>query len=448
MTGSGKGLLMADIASDVISRGKKCLVVMRRRELIFQTQKNFKNYLGVECGIVMGSEKSNFDCPIQITSIDTVSRRFPEFLKEFSLVIVDEAHDTTSASYEKFFEFLGDKIFCGFTATPFSISGKTLSFWEDYVLPISAADLRDEGHLCPIDCYAPAMQIETKGIKKVAGDFNEKQLFDAASEKAIVGDVVENYKKYGLNRPAILFAVNIEHSQMMADVFNKAGISATHLDNSHCQDERQSNIDKLKKGEIKILCNVNLFSTGVDIPELAICIMVRPTMSEVLFVQQVGRVLRNPPGKGSAVLIDHAGNCYRHGLPYDDREAAIGSEAVKKEKITTSKSCDNCFAVVPIATRICPLCKHSFEVASERDGKKREINSVDGQLKKIESLEFFRIKKELDRLNDLSKYVGWKPNRKYFLLHERFGDKIFKYEKELGINTWAKQTIMEGTKRS
>lgn len=447
MTGSGKGLQMADIANDVLIRGKKCLVVMRRRSLIFQTHENFKNYIDLDCSIIMGSHKKLMDPlnPIQITSIDTLSRRLLNsdysFLKEFDVVIIDEAHDTTSPSYAKFFDFMGDKIYIGFTATPYTVSGKPLSFWTDYVLPIHASELRNQGYLCDIDIYAPKEQISTDGIRKINGDFNQKDLYDEASNSKIIGDIVKNYQKFGNDLPAILFAVNIEHSKLMEKTFNQFGIPAIHCDQSDKKEVRDKAVSDLESGKVKILCNVNIFSTGIDIPFATVCIMARPTMSEVLFIQQVGRVLRNPPGKKKAILIDHAGNCFRHGMPYDIREPCIGNSKPKMIKKEFSvKTCKKCFAVLPPSANECYLCGSTLKLEN------KSINHVDGELTKIENSKtqvapFSSIKKQLIILDHVGAKRGWKDTAKYFKLYNVFGDQIFRYEKELGLPTWLKKVI-------
>ena len=109
MTGAGKGLWMSDLAASLVKNNKKVLVIMRRRNLIRQTKKNFLKYNNLSCSIIMGQARPNPENPIQICSIDTIRNRIKNekynFLKDFDFVIVDEAHDTTSPSYDKFFNF-------------------------------------------------------------------------------------------------------------------------------------------------------------------------------------------------------------------------------------------------------------------------------------------------------------------------------------------------------
>ncbi len=386
----------------------------------------------------MGNEKG-FDKtnPSQICSIDTIRARLNklEFLKEYDLIIVDEAHDTTSPTYNKFFDFMGDKIYVGFTATPFKTGNKSLSFWDCFIKPIEPTELRDRGYLTDARVFAPE-KMDLSGIKKVStGDYNNKQLFAMASQTRVVGNIVETYKKYG-RAPAVLFGVNKAHSALMAHAFNSAGISATHIDEEHNSQERKKAVDDLKSGAISVLCNVNIFSTGIDIPSIRTIILARPTTSEILYVQQVGRGLRPYPGKEYCIILDHAGNSVdRHGLPYDPREAELSDAPVKKSESTKRicKTCSECFAILEISFSVCPYCDAELK-------KERQINFESGELKEIHetppSVRFNKYKTELAKLNSIGMIKGWKPNAKYFILYERFGDDVMEFQKELGIPEW------------
>lgn len=438
-TGAGKGLCMADIAFSTLQKNKKVLTVMRRRELIFQTRDNYKKYYNIDSSIIMGKESGfNPDNPSQICSIDTIRARLNklDFLKQFDIVIVDEAHDTTSPTYQKFFEFMGDKLFIGFTATPFKTGNKYLEFWESCIQPIEPHELRDQNYLVPFRVFAPKM-MDLTGIKTLStGDYNNKQLFAMASESKIVGDIVETYKRYG-RAPAVLFAVNKAHSALMAHAFREANISATHIDESHNSDERQKAVQDLKDGTISVLTNVNVFSTGVDIPSIRTIIMARPTTSEILYVQQVGRGSRKHIGKEYCIVLDHAGNSInRFGLPYDPRESQLGSGTVKKSSEKSgsiSKQCRECFAILEMSFSACPYC--SAELKTER-----EIKVESGELEEITRtpvhVEFQKYKTELSKLNAISISKNFKPYWKYFKLYDRFGDAVMKFEKELGIPSW------------
>ena len=452
-TGGGKGLLMADYANDALKIKKKTLVVMRRRDLIFQTRENFKNYRKIDASIIMGKERGYIpNNPIQICSIDTLRNKIKkddfQCLKEFDLIIIDECHDTTSPTYNKLFDFLGDKIYVGFTATPFAIGNKPLDFWERAIKPIDPHEIRDQGFLSPCKFFRPK-KIDTTGIKKINGDYSTKELFEVVTDLKIIGDAIESYKDYGQNKPFIGFCVNINHSKIMAKAFCDAGIPAVHIDQSHNKQERKAVKEGIESGSIKGVFNVNIFSTGWDCPIISVLIGLRPTLSEILAIQQWGRVLRVHPDKKKAIILDHANNTKRFGFPYDsNREACLShlqldekkKQERKDEYTLKAKDCPDCQATIEPYHATCPECGHEFIV------KDKEIKAEDGflveanQNEKIDRI-FIKIQSHYSALLDKEKRNGWKPVAKYFMLHDKFGNDVFKYTKELDIPKWIENAV-------
>ena len=303
-TGAGKGLLMADFVREGISKDIKVLSIMRRREIIFQTNKNYEKYYGIKSSVIMGNIKHDVNSTSFICSADTLPRRITNskynFLRDFDLIILDEAHDATSMGYKKIIWFLEGynledfdendfenqkqyfkKTYIGLTATPFRVGKKTHTFWDKVIKPIESHELRDRGFLVPVKVFAPK-KIDTTGLRITGQDFDQKQLFERVSKLQVIGDVVETYKKFGQNKAAICFCVNTAHSKIMAEAFRNAGIPSIHCDANHSKAERESALNGLKSGLYKILTNCNIFSTGVDAPYIEVEIAARPTDSEIL----------------------------------------------------------------------------------------------------------------------------------------------------------------------
>ena len=236
------------------------------------------------------------------------------------------------------------------------------------------------------------------------------------------------------------------------------------------QDLGQVAIDKLKSGEIKILCSINIFSTGTDIPVVSCIIMVRPTKSEVLYVQALGRGLRMYKKcarcktdcgaedtcyrcgsteftdiKENCIILDHANNCERFGMIYDHREPKIRApEKTKKksdpvEDMPKTKTCAACFAVYTFHDLSCPYCGHTNEA------KKRMIEHEEGELRRItaNTLNISRFKKTLDKYRAKELRYNLKPAFKYFKLYEEHGDMIFDYSKELELPKWLKGIVQK-----
>lgn len=467
MTGGGKGLIMSEINRLNLLRGNKISNVMRRRTIVFQTKENFKKYHDINSSIIMGkSSHFNKEKNVQIGSIDTLQRRYKngsvDFLLDFNIILIDECHDTTSNQYRDFLNWLNEngvpKIFIGFTATPFKVGKRVHDWWDSCVKPIEAHELRDKGYLVHDKLYGPK-KIDLSGLKKVQGDFHQGQLFDVMSEMSVIGDVVEGYKKYGQNKPAILFAVNINHSIMLAEAFRRAGIPARHYDQSHTHEERSKGKEDLKTGKIKIITNVNIFSTGFDAPFVEVGILARPTMSEILDIQQRGRILRpykicakckNEYGgedkcykcnstqlkyeKKCAIFIDHANNVDRHGLTYDVREAHLNSKKKSKSKIDSEKEisikqCPECALYLPINARLCDSCGYEFKT------KERQIKNEDGELVLIDEKTYKEKMKNKINIrwsnyqNQLRYTKHLSKDYPYIKIYDDFGIKVFDYIK-------------------
>jgi superfamily II DNA or RNA helicase len=437
---------------NLLSKNKKVIFVVRRRQLVIQAYEHFKKN-GIESSIIMGSDK-RFDKnkSLQICSIDTITRRDYSFMINYDACVIDESHDCTSPKYKSFLDSLNCGMFIGLTATPFAVGKKVHDFWDCCVKPIEVDELRDRGFLTNAKILV-AQEVDLSGIKKVAGDYSSDELAKKMSELKVIGDVIDGYKRFGNNKTAILFAVNKDHSITMAQAFVNSGIEAIHCDESSTQKERDDGIKRLKEcARIKkpfVLCNVNIFSTGVDIPEAEVGIMARPTQSEILYIQQVGRLLRpfklcarcfsthdNSEScyvcgskdfsytKEMAIIIDNGGNVTRHKSPFKKRVAILREEDKKKKeeqdkKDFKTKTCSKCFATYEANKRLCPFCEH------ENDKVQREIKTADGELVPYD--EFLTMKNDLDRFTYIRDSKQYKKYYPYFKLYEIHGDDVYKY---------------------
>lgn len=496
-TGAGKGFSMSDMNMDALKNGARILNVMKRREVIFQTVKNYKKYHGINGSPIIGNTSGlDLKNPCQIASIDTLRNRIknPKFdvLKDFDLVVVDECHDFTSSTYkrlawflegypidqfdEKTFEYekqFFKKFYVGLTATPFRVGKKTHTFWDSVVKPIEAHELRDRGLLVPARVYAPR-KIDVTGVRITGEDYNQKELFERVSKLQVIGDVVQTYKEYGQNKPALCFCVNQKHSQIMAEAFRRAGIPAIHCDANHTKAERDSAVKGLKDGTYKILTNCDIFSTGFDAPFIEIFIGARPSDSENLVLQQWGRVLRpykvcancgteygGDPScyfcgssitsyeKKEAIILDHANNTDRWGLPYDIRQAELEPIDTARKRSTQGmgvKTCPKCFAVVHNSEKMC-VCGHDF-VAATQAGGEEEIIQVKGELAElnddlVREKTYQKIKARYNTYKRLEMLRRWRPESKFYKLYEEFGSELFNFSAAFGIPRSLKKKIEE-----
>jgi superfamily II DNA or RNA helicase len=476
-TGGGKSIIFLHMVYNLIKGKRPVILVMRRRQLVFQAQKHFTKH-GVDSSIVMGNSKG-FDPnkDLQICSIDTISRRKDiQFLARFYAVVVDEAHDTTSPSYRKFFEKLNAELYFGLTATPFAVGRKVHDFWDCCVKPIEIKQLVEEGFLVEPEIYIPAFDTDLSDIRTVGADFNQGQLSERMRELEIVGDVVESYKKYGENYPAIFFGVDKEHSITVCQEFNNQGIRAIHCDESTNQKDRDYALAQVKihllSGEPFVLCNVNIFSTGVDCPEAIVGLFGRPTKSEILAVQQWGRILRpcricgkckttydnsdkcpvcdyDRPlfVKTKAIFIDNGNNIsyegQNHGHPLKERHAVLSKEDVEKKKKIESnelklKSCKQCFRDFLAHLKKCPECGY------ENEKVERTVKKKDGTIVPYD--EFGNIKRRLLEYEKIKLEKGLKPNFPFFKIYEDFGDVVYEYP-DLKIPSWVGKIVKKNMEK-
>src|SRR5699024_3232386 len=197
--------------------------------------------------------------------------------------------------------------------------------------------------LAPYKYYAPTLI--DKGNLKLNNlkEFSNKSV-DKEMKNMIFGDVIKHYRNLANGTQAIAYCHSIEASKRTADAFNEAGIVARHIDGKTSKDERDSVIQQFRDQKITILCNVDLIGEGFDVPDCSTVIMLRPTQSLSLFIQQSMRGMRYKEGKKS-IIIDHVDNVRRHGLPDMEREWTLEGQKTESKAEIQVKECINCFAV-------------------------------------------------------------------------------------------------------
>jgi superfamily II DNA or RNA helicase len=226
--------------------------------------------------------------------------------------------------------------------------------FDALVIGPSAAELIAAGWRSPFVVYAPERLVDLRGARTVAGDY---ALCDLARRMSavVLEDAVREYRQRLDIRSAIAFCASIEHSRTVARHFRATGVRAQHLDGDTPSAERRRLIAQLTTDEVQIITNCGLISEGLDIPSVGGVILLRPTKSLALHLQQIGRALRPAPGKARAVILDHAGNCLRHGLPDLEHAWSLEGRPKKKGKALVHR-CPECGALIPSAAQWCPEC--------------------------------------------------------------------------------------------
>ncbi|MBF0434625.1 MAG: DEAD/DEAH box helicase [Magnetococcales bacterium] len=353
-TGAGKTIIASEIVRRAVALGRHVLFLAHRRELINQTSKKLDDF-GIQHGILMGNDPRHDPAAlVQVASVQTMVRR--DKSNSFQLIIIDEAHHASAASYKKILDWFPSANVIGLTATPVRGDGAGLGDLFDAIVEgPSISMLTDQGFLVPCRVFAPT-QPDLSNVKIVRGDYDERQLSQAMDLKPLIGDIVSHWHKLAFGRQSIVFASSVKHSEHIRDCFNVAGIPASHIDATTPLVERDAALADLAEGRIKVLSNCGILLEGWDCPSVSCCILARPTASLGLYLQMAGRVLRPFHGKTDARVLDHSGAALRHGLPGDPREWKLHA---KKAKVSSTFSplatiCPHCHAALRLRDKGCP----------------------------------------------------------------------------------------------
>jgi superfamily II DNA or RNA helicase len=366
-TGSGKTVVAAEILRRASARLLSSVVVAHRREIITQTHRKLFDH-GVRSGIIQAGFSPRPLERVQVASIQTLWTRAIRSeamqLPPAVFLIIDECHHAPARTYGKIIEAYPGAILIGLTATPCRGDGRGLGgIFEVIIECPQIAELIEQGHLVKSRVYAPVDPSLT-GVETRQGDYVVSQLAARMDRDKLIGDIVEHWLKHGERRKTVAFAVNVAHSLHIRDEFVRAGVRAEHIDGNTAKDERDATLARLASGETELVTNCQVLTEGWDMPEVGCCILARPTKQMGLFRQMVGRVLRPAPGKADAIVLDHSGAVFRHGLPEDhvewrldpDHRAASPAHQHRQQKHGGGLlECTQCSAL-RVGGQPCPAC--------------------------------------------------------------------------------------------
>ncbi len=353
-TGGGKTIIFSAIAQSAAAKGNRVLILVHRRELIHQASSKLQ-WIGLDHGIIAAGVPAS-DAQVQIASVQTLARRLTRMDWQPGLIIIDEAHHATAGQWARILDHWPNAYRLGVTATPCRLDGCGLrNAFNAMVLGPSVADLISAGYLSPARIYAPPVVADLQSIRSRGGDYANDQAAAAMDRPTVTGDAIAHYQRLAAGQQAIAFCCNVAHAVSVCDAFKTAGIGAELLLGN--TPDREQVVADFASHRIRVLVTVDVVSEGFDVPAASCAILLRPTQSLGLYLQQVGRVLRPAPGKEHAVILDHVGNVTRHGFPDDPRDWSL-DDRMRRSKGTPAPSvrtCPECFAAFKPAP-ICPVC--------------------------------------------------------------------------------------------
>lgn len=377
-TGAGKTVIAAAIVDGARRKGNRVLFVVPSISLIDQTVQAFYEEGLTDVGVIQGMHQmTDWSQPIQVASVQTLMRRN---LPDAQVAIIDEAHNWFSF-YAKWMAdpAWAQKPIIGLSATPWTKGlGK---HYDDLIIAATTAELIEAGYLSRFRVFAPSHP-DLTGVRTLAGDYHEGDLSDAMNKSPLVADIVQTWLRRGENRPTLCFGVDRAHAKNLQQQFDAAGVTTAYIDAYTDLAERAEIARKFHASEVKVVCNVGCLTTGIDW-DVRCIVLARPTKSEMLFVQIIGRGLRTAEAKDDCLILDHSDTHLRMGFVTDIRHDELndGSERTnsKREKpAALPKECAKCAFVKPPKIAECPCCgfKPDRQANVEvEDGELLEMNA-------------------------------------------------------------------------
>lgn len=417
-TGGGKTTIFAYITTSAAAKGRTVYLLCHRAELVKQIAGTLARFgchhqvvapgpiirqCQVEQFKAHGRTYVKAGATVLVASVQTLVKRLhDESLPPPDIIVVDEAHHlTVDSTWGRIVNAYPTARLLPVTATPCRMDGKGLGlgaggFADELVMGPTMRELIDAGFLSPYRIFAPPNALDLTGVRTRAGDYAKDQLAIAIDKPSITGDAVEHYRRLATGKRAVAFCVSVAHAQHVAAEFMAAGIAAEFLDGTMDALERDRIIKRFEAGETLVLTSCDIVSEGFDLPAIEVAILLRPTQSLSLYIQQVGRALRTFIGKTEAIILDHVGAVVTHGLPDEEREWSL--DGVKKGKRAANdnepdvkiSTCPKCYSIHLPAPE-CPTCGHVYPI------QERKIQQADGELVELgeEQLEAMRRQKRV-----------------------------------------------------
>lgn len=322
-TGSGKTFIAKLIALELTSKDQRVLFVTPQENLMEQTMEEFKSLRPQK---VHGAAKYDPQHLISVSTNQTAKNR--KDLKP-DVIIVDEIHyGYTGKMLAELKDANPNSRIIGLSATPYDQDGVLLKGFEIILDDYDVKYMIENGYLVDIETYAAVPRNlfhKLDNIRIVAGDYDKQALVKLMGDPTAVLEVVNATKDHiNKSKKTIIFAVNIKHANLLTEAYKKAGFSCEVL---HSETKKQNDeiVSRFKKGYVKVLVSVNMLTTGFDVPDTDMAVIARPTKSQNLYKQMVGRIMRLAPDKTHAILLDCGGVVRNLGYPTDPIQERLKS---------------------------------------------------------------------------------------------------------------------------
>lgn len=400
-TGSGKTVLAAALIGKL--RRKRVLWVAHRIELLRQARDGLiaSGVPARDVGMLSGTERNNETARVLVASVDMLRHRS---VPKVDLIVLDEAHRAQAKSYLAILNSQPKTPTLGLTATPWRLDGQQLTdVFQETLVVSTPTELILEGHIVKPVTYGVPLEKARSMVARIdttSGDYNGRKLGKAMMRGRLLGDIVSEWERLAKGQPTIVFAVNREHAQAIARRFGKKRRKVAYLDGDTSTEERRRMLNRLRSGELEIIVNVDVLSEGFDCPTVKCVVLARPTKSLTRYLQQTGRASR-PYRRQRPIVLDHAGNTWRFGLPESERE---WTNSAKRHSAGDApvRECPECAHVMSASCQTCPEC------GAELGPTAAERSRLDDERAKLEEIRATEEEKAsaLIRIREVAKQKG------------------------------------------
>jgi superfamily II DNA or RNA helicase len=309
--GAGKTIVAI---SDAKRLGGRTLFVAHRRELVLQAYDRLRELwpeatTGLFLGDVRDCEEHNL-----AASIQSIAEHLDDFTPPaFQYLIIDEAHHAAAPTYRRLLGFFQANFVLGLTATPDRADGQSiLDIFRDCAHRLSLPEAVRRGELVPIRCFRVVTNVDLSRVRFNQVQYNHKDIEEAVIVPPRDRLIVDTYLNHVPGRKAVAFCVNVRHGESLADLFRHSGVPARSISGRMPRTDREKYLTQFHAGELRVLCACDILNEGWDCPDVEVLLMARPTLSKVIYMQQLGRGTRKAPGKECVIVIDFVDNSLRY----------------------------------------------------------------------------------------------------------------------------------------
>ena len=401
-TGGGKGVMLGAISSMCLEKGNSILILAHSEEIIGQDAGHCRKW-GADTAVVLAKTKKIPVLPCVCMMAQTAKQRAKKqdwyfWLRSFTMVILDECH---RAEFDFIFDILPESTFVmGLSASP-ARYGQQRQLGLDYgavVTGPSVKELIDDGYLCKCRLFSlDAPSLDNVEWSSARGDYNLGQMAAQFQSRARYVGAVDNYQRICPGEKCLVFCCSSEQTIELTKEFCSRGIDAKYClsgdfdDDEEYSGERKDVIDAFARGDFPVLVNFGLFTTGLDIPDIKVVMLMFSTTSLVKYLQCLGRASRPAPGKnGEFICLDFGLNFERLGRYEDDREWGVWHKQGAGGGVAPVKECPQCHKLIAVQYQDCPFCGYHFPTKQEtyhaelqEIAEKNDVETVEGYVSRM-----------------------------------------------------------------